>query len=357
MRDRETADKIRARGPSALRTGSYISVVACICTLAFLLDCRDHSARWAGKISQRNGIVLVENPADPIYRHAALSFQEELSIGSEEAGDEYLFSDIRGLDADDEGRIYIIDAGREIFVVDYVAQGCLFFSLDGMYLRRQHMLIPVFPIRRDSRGKLIGMEILAPPPLGGKIIRAYGPDLRPLFDIAKEEQGARGIFDIGKPARYCVVKPDDSIVWGDSKEYVLYVLDSDGRLVRRITKPYRSVPISSEDQETFKEQYSVPIRAGMKVEFRTHFPAFSGIFTDDAGRVLVKTYERFEGDKDSFYFDVFDPEGRFSAKIPIRVNIDRYSLWKGGKLFTQETDPEGIPKIKRYKVIWDNEIH
>jgi hypothetical protein len=361
--------------------------------LALLTDCRGRSNHWAGKIEERNGIIVVENPAEPIHREATLDLGEELSIGRENSGDAYSFSDITGLSADDDGRIYVlegsdanvrvfdrngvflktigrkgqgpgemerpvyiqIEAGREIFVVDYVGRG-LFFAEDGTFLRQQNMLRPIQPIRRDSRGNLIGMEILAPPPVGGKAIKAYGPDFRPLFDIAKQEQGARGIFDIGRPDCYCAVTPDDSIVWGDSKEYVLHVLDPEGRLVRRITKQHRSVPISSEDRETFRERYSDAVRAGMKVEFRSHFPAFGGIFADDAGRIFVKTYERFENGKDSFYFDVFDPEGRFSAKVPMTVNLDRHSVWKNGKLYALETNPEGFPLIKRYKVAWNDEI-
>ncbi|MGA2531439.1 MAG: heparin lyase I family protein [Candidatus Aminicenantales bacterium] len=350
-------------------------------------------ARWAGKIEERGGIVAVENPADPIHRGAALTLKEELSLGRENAGDEYSFSDISGIDADDEGRIYVLEVsdanvrvfdrngaflrtiGRkgqgpgemerpvyiqivrspEIFVIDYAGRS-LSFALDGTFLRQQPTLRWIQPIRRDSRGNIIGMEILAPPPAGGKVIRAYGPDLRPLFDIAKEEQGARGVFDVGRPGCYCAVTTNDSIVWGDSKEYVLHVLDPGGRLVRKITKPHRSVPISSEDRETFRERYSDAVRGGMRVEFRSHFPAFAGIFADDAGRIFVKTYERFGDGKGSFYFDVFDPEGRFSARVPMTANLDRHSVWKNGKLYTVETNSEGMPVIKRYKVSWNDEV-
>jgi hypothetical protein len=377
------------------RRGRVVSLVAVVSTFALpFISCRDHSTRWGGKIEKRDGIVVVENPASPIHRNAALSLEEELSIGREDTGEEYLFSDISGLDADDEGRIYVINqpdanvrifdkngvflktfgrkgqgpgemempvyiqigAARDIFIFDYMGHRGLYFNSDGEFLRQQPCLRTFMPIRMDSQGKIIGMEILAPPPLGGKVLKAYGTDLRPLFEIAKEEQGSKGVFDIGRPACYCVVKPDDSIVWGDSKEYILNVLDSGGRQIRRITKPYDPVPISNEDRESINKRYADAVRHGMKVEFRSHYPAFAGIFADDSGRILVKTYEPSESDKDSFYFDVFDPEGRFYAKVPIKVNLDRLSVWKNGKLYTHEMDPEGFPNIKRYAVIWSDEI-
>ncbi len=376
------------------RRGRVVSLVAVVSTFALpFISCRDHSTRWSGKIEERDGIVVVENPASPIHRNAALSLEEELSIGREDAGEEYLFSDITGFDASDEGSIYVINwpdanvrvfdrnglflktigrkgqgpgemempvyiqigTGRDIFIFDYIGRG-LYFNSDGEFLRQQHSLRTFMPVRMDSQGKIIGMEILAPPPLGGKVLKAYGTDLRPLFEIAKEEQGSKGIFDIGRPACYCAVKSDESIVWGDSKEYVLYVLDSEGRQIRRITKPYDPVPISNEDRESISKRYADAVRHGMKVEFRSHYPAFAGIFADDSGRILVKTYERSESDKDSFYFDVFDPEGRFYAKVPIKVNLDRLSVWKNGKLYTHEMDPEGFPNIKRYAVVWSDEI-
>jgi hypothetical protein len=129
---------------------------------------------------------------------------------------------------------------------------------------------------------------------------------------SREEQGSRGIFDIGKPAATASSNP-----WrhrsGDSKEYVLNVLDP-GTADRKITNPM--IPFRLHQDQCAKERYADAIRAGMKIEFRSHLPAFAGLFADEAGRILAKTYERVETGKDAFYFDVFDPQGRFSAKVP-----------------------------------------
>ena len=101
------------------RRGRVVSLVAVVSTFALtFISCRDHSTRWGGKIEERDGIVVVENPASPIHRNAALSLEEELSIGREDAGEEYLFSDITGFDASDEGSIYVInrpDANVRVF--------------------------------------------------------------------------------------------------------------------------------------------------------------------------------------------------------------------------------------------------
>lgn len=371
-----------------------LSIIIIICISALLSGCRRDSTRWGGKIEKTNGIVVVQNPSAPIKHNAVLTLIEELSIGREVGEEVNLFSDISGFDVDSEGNIYVINrpdanvcvfdmnglfiktigrkgqgpgemqmpvflqigADREILVVDYSGRRVLYFSMDGTFERQQPILQYFLPIMRDSKGNFIGRESFAPPPLGGSVIRAYDADFRPLFEIASEEQGTRGTFDIGKPVCYCVVRPDDTIVWGDSREYVLNYLDSEGRQIRKVTKPYDPIPLSGEYRNSMRERYADPLRAGMKIVFRSHLPAFSGIFADDTGRILVKTYERIESEKDTFYFDVFDSEGRFYAKVPIKVNLDRYSVWKNGKLYTHEMEPEGYPIIKRFKVIWDEEM-
>lgn len=392
---REAAMSHRPRA-KAIRPGSnLVFVVTTLLLLLIYFDgCSSRITQWGGKIEEANGVLFVQNPSVPISQNVGLMLSEELSIGREDAGDAYLFSDISGLDVDERGRIYVLSrpdahvrvfdgSGRflrtigrkgqgpgemempvfvqaapdgSLFVFDYLGNRGLFFNSDAVFLRQQASLGTFLPIRMNSKGQIIGIEVLAPPPMGGKIIRAYNSDLKPLFEIAKEESGAERTFDIGKPGVYCAVKSDDSIIWGDSKEYVFMILNPDGKLARKIIKPYDPVPISGEDRESLKQRYANAMKYGMKVEFRSHWPAYSGIFADDSGKIFIKTYEHPKSDKSSFYYDVFDQLGRYYAKVPIGVNLDSFSVWKNGKLYTQEKDPEGIPRIKRYKVTWENKI-
>jgi hypothetical protein len=46
----------------------------------------------------------------------------------------------------------------------------------------------------------------------------------------------------------------------------------------------------------------------------------------------------------------FDKEARSPPKIAIPANLNSRSVWKSGKLYTRETDPEGFEKITRYRV-------
>ena len=86
-----------------------------------------------------------------------------------------------------------------------------------------------------------------------------------------------------------------------------------------------------------------------KVEFSSHHAAFYGFFLDDEGRVFVKTWLE-SSDDISYRCDVFDPEGKYIAQIPLRLDPH---VWKEGKIYAIEEDEEGFHQIKRYEVIWD----
>lgn len=353
------------------------------------MSCRQQTSQWAGRIEERDGITFVNNPAIPTHEGEILTLQEELSIGHDNGKAEYLFSRVNDIDVDDEGRIYIIDdsdsnirvfdnnggflrtigrkgqgpgeferpvyvqiiANNELYVVDYSGRA-VYFSPEGDYISQETLPRPIFPVKRDSRGNLVGIEFAAPPPLGGKVIKKYDSHFKPLMVIATEEMGTREVFDIGKPSCYCAVIPSDRVIWGDSSEYVLYVLDPRGQLIKKITKDHKPLAISAADREGYEKRYAEPLKAGMKISFRDHFPAFSDILVDDQERIWVKTYERVGQDENAFHFDIFNSDGIYIAKVPMKISLDRTSVWKRNRLYALMDSPEGYPMVKRYKVTW-----
>ena len=193
---------------------------------------------------------------------------------------------------------------------------------------------------------------MAPPPVGGKIIRKYDADFKPSKKIAEDEQGQRGIFAIEKASCYCDVSANDEIVWGDSKEYVLYVLGPEGELTKKIVKDHDFLRLTENDRQAYEERYAEPVKSGFKLDFPAHFPAFKDIFIDDKDRIFVCTFQRVEGEEDFFYHDVFDVQGKYMAKVPVLANLNRNSVWKKDKLYTIEEDDDGFQYVKRYNVFW-----
>ena len=84
-----------------------------------------------------------------------------------------------------------------------------------------------------------------------------------------------------------------------------------------------------------------------KVEFPEYYPAFRSLSIDDEGRIFVRTFERDE--ENSLYYDVFDSEGKYIAKIALKYPP---TFWKKNMLYCVQEDEEGLHVVKRYKVTW-----
>ncbi|MGB7296852.1 MAG: 6-bladed beta-propeller [Candidatus Aminicenantales bacterium] len=371
--------------------------IALIFSVVLLLAAcqRDHSG-WKGTIEVVNGVAIVKNPGEPVYDGDVLDLDEDLSIGASDGEDEYIFSRIGGMDVDDEGNIYAIDSSSahvrvfdsrgqflrtigtkgqgpgefqmpgfvqatshgEIAVFDFPTQRLVFFSPDGTYLRQvsaARMRYPVMPIRLDSRGNTVGFQVTAPPPIGGQEIAKYGSDFEPLFTIAREEpekDRKERQFDLAKPGVFCAVSPNDTIVWGNSAAYELNVLSPEGKPIRTIQKRHDRLPMTAEYREKYEKELSGLVARGVKLNFPDRFPAFLDVSVDEKEWLWVRTYDQVEGGDNTFFFDVFDAEGRYLARVPIRVNLNQKSVWKNNALYTIETGEEGFQTIKRFNVRW-----
>jgi hypothetical protein len=131
--------------------------------------------------------------------------------------------------------------------------------------------------------------------------------------------------------------------------YKLKVFDSDGNLIRKISKDFTPVKVTEKDAEERLEGEDLPPQIMERMTLPEHHCPFSRLNTDDEGRIFVMTYERIP-DGLGYYFDVFDAQGRFIVKVPFE---NRPLLIKKGKLYTIEEDEEGYQMVKRYKVTWE----
>lgn len=86
----------------------------------------------------------------------------------------------------------------------------------------------------------------------------------------------------------------------------------------------------------------------LKLSIPKYHSAYRWFSADNEGRIFVMTQERVE-DGEGYYCDVFDSEGKYIVKIPLKV---RPRFWKKNKLYTIEEDEDGYQFVKRYKVTW-----
>lgn len=136
----------------------------------------------------------------------------------------------------------------------------------------------------------------------------------------------------------------------DPKEIKIRVFDSKGNTLKRIVKDYDPVKVTDADKERLTKRYfpsGDPPR--LKIEFPKYYPAVAGLVLDDQGWIYTRTYEK-DG-QGGVCYDVFNQEGHYIARFSLPEN-ERVVVIKKKKLYCMVRESEeGIPLVKRYRVV------
>lgn len=368
----------------------FVLAVFLLFSFIILVFCNKQKTDWKGTIEEEDGVIVVKNPKEPIYGVDAFNLEEEITIGERDKDGESLFISITSVRIDDEENIYVLDrkacqikvfdkngihlrnigrkgqgpgemqfptvmeivSGKEIMICDLRNNRVSYFSLKGELVKevskgKFFRLISPTP---DSRGNFIGSYRIR---MGQKRVvelKKFDSNFEPIFTLKKlDYTDEPNVIYPYPPFIIYVVLKDDKILWGNWLHYRLQIVDEAGKITRRIIKDYNPIKITEKDKEKdIKQRFGDQgIPPGIKVEFPEYHPAFWYLSIDDEGRIFVQTFERTE--EGSYYYDVFDSEGKYIAKVPFGV---RPWAWKKNKLYTVEEDEEGYQYVKLYKVTW-----
>jgi hypothetical protein len=362
------------------------NVAPIILFLSFLLvfvSCQKKEAEWKGTIEEMDGVTVIKNPKEPMYGEDVFSLEEELSIGEAEGREEYMFSPIRSIAVDGEDRIYVLETrgalvkvfdrngeylrtiGRRgqgpgelnvpialsitndntVAVEDFM-RGITFYSPEGEFIKSlsaaRYFFIGAIT---NSQGSIVARTRISDSEKTGYELKMFDSSLehpKTLMTITSLRSNSIEIFS---PNLFWQAGKDGSVVVGYSQNYELQVFNSEGELVKKIIKDNDPVEIS---QSQIEEATKV-IPSDRKLDIPKFYCAFQRFTMDDEGKIFVQTYEKTE-DEEGFYYDVFNSEGKFMAKIPLKI---RPRVWKKKKLYSIEEDEEGYQYIKRYKITWN----
>ena len=344
------------------------------------------------KIKTEKGVTLVYNPkkpAPPPGEVSQLIVEEDLTIGLKEGQEDYMLLQPVDLDVDAQGNIYVLDRkasqikvydrnGKflrtiskkgqgpgevqsprdihitpkgEILVNDTSTRRLLFFSLDGQFIKEisaGKMWLLVNP-KVDNSGNIIAAFTL----MGEEFkeeLKKFDPKLKPILTITSIPIAKPPVINPYFPRAYWCVDKEDNIMWGITTKYEFSIINPQGKLIKKIVKDYNPEKITKEDKaKRIKDMYGDnPVPSEVKLEFPKNFPAFREFTCDGQGRIFVRTYEKTK-EKRGSYYDIFDSEGRYIAKVFLKV---RPRLWKQNKMYTIYEDEEGYRYVKRYKVEW-----
>ncbi len=372
------------------KTTKIISVIISLSALIMLVSFGGQKAEWKGKVEEENGVIVVKNPKEPMYGEDVFSLEEELSIGVAEGSKEYMFSRVVDIAIDEEEKIYALDVKechikvfnkngeylktigkkgqgpgemrlpgalvitpyQEILVNDASARKLHFFTLDGKFLRavsQTKMSFFASP-KADRKGNIVAGYMIP----GQEVIydlKKFDSQLKDLFTIFSTRILKYPYLNPFFPRCYWVVTEEDNIIWGFPDKYELQVLNPEGKLLKKIVKDHIPIKITQEEKdEIINETFGGydNLSSDAKLLWNKHHNAFIYLSLDEAGRIFTRTYEK-AADGKTYYYDVFDSEGKYIAKILLKT---RPIVWKMNKLYTIEEDEEGFQMVKRYQVSW-----
>lgn len=309
-------------------TESHRSIVAAVLALVLAAaGCGDRpgtaSVEWSGTVDTLAGVIVVSNPAQPIWRGAdAWRLEEELSIGVVEGDPDYQFAGIADVEIDEAGTIYVLD-GRERRVALYDSAG-VFVTAFGRQGEG--------PGEFESPNKLLWRaDTLVV--WDGRLLRLSYFDR--IGTLLRDERAELPIFN-----RFAM-RPDGR-VWAQQGPTYWWPMrlgvDGVGRLVAM------DLPGQGADTLlTWEDQSMVPVRfeQGLTVVPRWYPPRVDWA-SDSAGRLFVARGEGYE-------IEVYSPAGQRIAtiKLPKRLIIHRITA---DQVYGESEDEFEVPYVKRYAI-------
>jgi hypothetical protein len=341
---------------------------------------------WRGVIVKEGDVTVVKNPGDPIYKTPILELKEELSLGGPRVVGDYAFGNIRDFVVDEQGSIYVLDGknyrvqvfdsqGQYVRTIGRKGQGpgdldgplslslnrtsdellvlqgirrLSFFRTEGSFIRQLRINNSI-RAQLDSRGQIYLLEQARSKEgvwsFDVKKLSMFGTDLGVVASVPG--QGYTGKINPFLPLNYFQVDQSDNFVYGDSRSYeILFFEPSEGKLFKRIMRLYSAIPVTEEDIKRVLEDTPPEVQANYV--FPRYHPVFSGFFLSDLGHLFIRTNEKTE-DGQKLIYDIFDAEGRFISRMPLKPSGITIL---NGKYYALEEDENGYQYVKRYALTW-----
>ncbi|MCJ7486166.1 MAG: 6-bladed beta-propeller [Candidatus Aminicenantes bacterium] len=141
--------------------------------------------------------------------------------------------------------------------------------------------------------------------------------------------------------------------WG----YEIRVFSLNGKLLRKIRKDYRPVPIDEEFKKAFLARIPNSSQWKKLYRFAADWPPFRFLFTDDEGRLYVMTREP-GPDPGEFMYDIFSAEGVFIGRTSLGnsgPSYPRTARASNGRMYSLNEKENGYKELVVYRMIWEDE--
>jgi hypothetical protein len=356
-----------------------------------------------------DGVAIVHNPAVPRHPEKTVRFEEEITFGGGEEGPGAVYKPGQYA-IDGRNRIYIAEATDSTIRVfgedggflrdigrkgqgpgEFVQIGYLGFGLDGRLLvtdyqnRRSSLFGPegdflgsyqwttyvsipylvldgAYVVQESVREESGTKMFLKTYDFEGNELRSWGEFVMPEFKSITRAAAGGGALTFGISIPHAI----RSVLAGDptfqriyhclNDAYLIDIYDSEGRLFRRIDRPYERLPFTDADREEILRGGADSRQEVKDLYESLPWPSVKTVtermFCDDRGFLWVATHEvRTEGERRLTAYDVFDADGIYDARVWLDAPPGKFS---GGKMYRFVEDEEtGIRILTRFRVVWE----
>ena len=369
----------------------------------FLLNCGPKQDKVERKVE--NGVEIVINHLEPykIGSQNSLTLEEILTIDTEDDKIANLgIPDIFGFSVNSLGEIYIlraykgegdfifkfnsigeyekpfgpqgqgpgelqnphyiaIDHNDNIMISDINQQILRKYNKDGVFIGDFKIESGDIPVTLGPRANLLVKGDSYKSDKGRALntysLKLLNPDLEVLqvideFSFERRQDKAKAT----EPIVCWSVSHDNIYVVNENREYEIWVYDFKGKLIRKIQKQYKQIPISENFKKKTLKQFPESMRDQMKdmLYFPKFHPPIQNLVAGDDGLLLVSTFEEGENPEE-FMFDIFNEEGVFIGRKSLNIWIWEGYIWariKAGKFYVLREKESGYKELAVYNMIW-----
>lgn len=257
----------------------------------------------------------------------------------------------------------VITNNGEVAITDIVNHRLAIFRNDGNLKSETPIdinFLAMIPL--ENKKYLVWKKSLDPTSefLAQNTLNIYSSDSKMLTELDKQNipnpmvgKSLKGTFHVFS---FSISK---NVIYTGFQErgYDIYQYNFEGKLLRRIKKIYKEIPVPKEHKTNFMKMFEGPVFDDIrkKIFFPDYMPAYHAFFTDDEGRLFVMTYEKAVGPGDYIY-NIFNADGVFISKKNLGIYQDTRGLYatiKNRRLYCLYENEAGYKELKVYSVAWE----
>lgn len=352
------------------------------------------------KITTENGIEVLINPGEPYKKNRKESFtlHRRFSIDTQKGEIQNKgITDILGFEVDSSGEIYILNRidPRSNLIYKFDKDGNFIKSFGGFGQGPGEVQNP-FYISLDSKENLLisdlarhmvvvfdregkfknnivlkkGGMLASSGPAGNLLVvaeSAIAETGKQVFSLKLVDEHLNDLAIIDNyslewpktsqfravPPLFCWTSSSDYIyVAKEDSGYEICVYDLQGKLIRKIRKKYRKVPVSEEYKTKILESFPEKLRSF--AIFPDFHPPFQSLVAGNDGMLLVYTFEK-GNNPGEFIVDIFNQSGRLVDRMSFNIFIREGFLWariKSNKLYYLKEKEGGYKELVVSDINW-----